>query len=214
MSTAAQLLRSIADLVDAGAVPPEIHFGKYRTSLYFRRAGFIDGAWLPYVEHFAAEPSYVAFVRGGGDVKPFTDREWSATLDGQRIVIEMLQDGDTRTDAEILTAAAEHIRHHGLAQHDYADEAGACCVNGAIQYVVSGDATNVEAGQSAKRLFAEALGLFDAQDTDGVTVEDLIGRWNDEDGRTADQVVLALLAVGDQERTAYGAFAAALLAKT
>lgn len=200
MSTAAQLLRSIADLVDAGAALPTI--SKLRSGALELRffTGTPVGTERPYVDFFDAPLSRVMFVPR--DSEPFTARDWRTSVDGQPVVIAAYQDGDTRTDAEILLEAAEHIRAHGLAQDGYNDETGACCVSGAIQYVTSGYADDYKCGQSAKRVFAEALGLFAAADADSVTVESLIGRWNDEDGRTADQVVLALLQVADQERAA------------
>ncbi|MFI5960478.1 hypothetical protein [Cryptosporangium sp. NPDC051539] len=202
MSTAAQLLRTIAELVDAGAPRPD--------SITFSHTGVVeilfdsfaaDGSWTAYVKFFDGVPQAPRY-HGKGSSDPFTARPWTRDFNGLPVEIVVYRRGDARTEGEILAAAAAHVRAHGHVQHDYTDETGACCINGAIQYVVSGDATNVEAGQSAKKLFAESLGLFDAQDADGVTVEDLIGRWNDEDGRTTDQAVLALLEVADQERTA------------
>lgn len=205
MSTAVQLLRLMTSQAEAGAVPPaQIDLSACSADLvFFCPKHHQEGSWLPYVEAFALTQEKARFTPATEKHGAFTVESWRGrTEDGVYVYLRVHRDGDTRSDAEILTTAAEHVRNYGLAQRDFTDGTGACCVSGAIQYAVCGDANNVKVGQSAKKVFAESLGLVDAEDADGVTVEDLIGRWNDEDGRTADQVVLALLQVADQEQTA------------
>jgi hypothetical protein len=93
------------------------------------------------------------------------------------------------TAADVLLAAARVIRDRGWYQGGFVDptrpDDGPVCLDGALFVAAGGacdafDAAVWAAARSALRLSA------------GLTGDGALQRWNDQPGRTADQVILAL----------------------
>ncbi len=113
------------------------------------------------------------------------------------------------TVADVLDAAADHIQQHGWAQGSYRTPDGCCCARGAIA-VTRGDydgcvnADDVDAEKALEELgdYLVEHDLVDVSEDDrGQGVCPII-TWNDEPGRTADEVIGTLRRVAAEQRTA------------
>jgi hypothetical protein len=97
--------------------------------------------------------------------------------------------------SEILEQAAAVIMERGHCKEEYEDETGRVCLHGAINCVMSGDATLIPVGPAAHTVVA-ALS-FIAGETNTAT-------WNDLESTSAEDVILlckktaAMLAEGGQ----------------
>lgn len=100
------------------------------------------------------------------------------------------------TVSQVLSGAADYIDKHGWVQGQMQDTKGRCCAVGAIAvaasevseenvWAIRSDAENRLArtlvDEETLSIAGDVLGRFD-----------LIVRWNDESGRTKDEVVQAL----------------------
>jgi hypothetical protein len=87
------------------------------------------------------------------------------------------------TPAGMLTAAADLIEQRGWCQRKFQDDDGRLCVEGAIYH---GLAVLDRVCFDAVRILRRHIG------------DDSLIRWNDQPGRTQDQVVAALRAAAEQ----------------
>jgi hypothetical protein len=85
------------------------------------------------------------------------------------------------TAAEVLRKAAEVIRERGLASGRYESESGAVCMFGAVNFVLTGHANLPSDNLAPERALKDFFGYGS-----------VIG-FNDTPGRTADEVIAALL---------------------
>lgn len=98
-----------------------------------------------------------------------------------------------------LRAAADVLEWDGWTQEEYVGPNGCRCIVGAVTKVLGGDdgemsvpVANKERLFAARRLVATQIG--DARTDYWFDVID----WNDEPGRTADEVIVALRAAADR----------------
>lgn len=89
-----------------------------------------------------------------------------------------------------LRAAAEVLRRDGWTQGAYRGARGSRCASDAL-CVVTGSTHQAEVGAAYERAMAAALALASATGARAVWL------WNDTPGRTADEVIAALLAAAD-----------------
>lgn len=93
--------------------------------------------------------------------------------------------------ANLCDDAANYIDTHGWIQGDYKDLTGAVCTLGAMKAVAGDIGDLVEPVVSAHRAVSKHLGF-----AGGLHVAD----WNDETGRTVDEVVQVLRDVATKHR--------------
>jgi hypothetical protein len=118
---------------------------------------------------------------------------------------------DAMSPAALLLGAAEYLRRYGHTQHEFFDLVAAdgdlfppACASGAIIMATYGvvqplgildhdDEPEAIAAMRAMRVFADYLDDGpDPIDAYRVSAIDVIGDWNDQDGRTAAEVIAAL----------------------
>ncbi len=102
------------------------------------------------------------------------------------------------TDAQTLRAMAAHIRVHGLAQGAFEDDEGATCIMGAALAVQGDDPQDGENGKAIPLVcrggllepVALKLNPHARPEVDGYF--EAIAGYNDQDGRTAEEVATFL----------------------
>lgn len=104
----------------------------------------------------------------------------------ERVSAPDIERRDAREErARILEAAALEIEVRGWNQHDYCTTGGAVCALGALCVVVFGHANGQDLSAEEWELVDGAFGACHPS-------ADFLWEWNDEDGRTADEVTFLL----------------------
>lgn len=88
--------------------------------------------------------------------------------------------------SKVLLRAADYIEEHGWCQNEMHTLDGSACLEGAIQYAISGRLMRFDEGLESANLFCDALTRID------LAVDRPAFKWNDAPGRTKEEVVAKL----------------------
>lgn len=93
------------------------------------------------------------------------------------------------TVKEVLLGAAQVLETRGWCQKQYVDKRGCCCMSGAMQFAMGFDPRTDDMWRSdMSRIWLEAIAAVESQ----MGAMDTVIRWNDQQGRTVEEVLSVL----------------------